>query len=405
MVYYRKYRPQNIADLDNAEVREKLLSVLAKDLPAGRQDPPHAFLFTGPKGLGKTSTARIIAKSVNCTEKKDGSAEPCNTCEQCVSITKGNNMDVIEIDAASNRGIDEIRELKEKIRLAPLSAKKKVYIIDEVHMLTTEAFNALLKTLEEPPSHAMFILATTEPHKVPATILSRCLHISFHLATKEELVRSFSRIVTGEKITITKDALEMIATLSEGGFRDGAKLLEEVVDRSKGAEITAAMIEEKYQVTSISGFVVEMLAAFSKKDAKAGITIIGTLIEQGIDVRYFLQQVMYSLHQDLLSQVGVGKQSKKQTLTIDEIKRLFALLAQANIEMKTTVLPQLPIELAIIEFCTQTQAEPIEEPREKGSPQMKVSEGVTVTSLRKHCTVCQSQLRRHKPSQHIQRLN
>jgi DNA polymerase-3 subunit gamma/tau len=213
MVFYRKYRPQIIGELDSQHVRDTLYSVLFKNTS-------HAFLFTGPKGLGKTSTARIVAKVVNCTgrnkesgiknkgingkkaDHKDHNSsyiihnsdniEPCgNKCEQCISITNGTNLDVLEIDAASNRGIDEIRDLKDKIHLAPLSAKTKVYIIDEVHMLTTEAFNALLKTLEEPPPHAMFILCTTEPHKVPATILSRCTHIAFETATEEELIRSF----------------------------------------------------------------------------------------------------------------------------------------------------------------------------------------------------------------------
>src|SRR5258705_2348813 len=210
MVFYRKYRPQTIDDLDSAAVRQTLFSVL-------KNPTTHAFLFTGPKGLGKTSTARIIAKVINCENRKDN-IEPCNACSQCKSITDGTNLDVLEIDAASNRGIDEIRDLKEKIRLSPAAAKKKVYIIDEVHMLTTEAFNALLKTLEEPPMNAMFILCTTEPHKVPATIISRCFHISFSPATEEELVRSFTRIVKAEKIDITEDALKYVASLSDRGF-------------------------------------------------------------------------------------------------------------------------------------------------------------------------------------------
>ncbi|MBI2033256.1 MAG: AAA family ATPase, partial [Candidatus Levybacteria bacterium] len=179
MVFYRKYRPQTIQELDNQKLRTLLATVLSTD------SFPHAFLFTGSKGLGKTSTARIVAKVVNCQrwikavkkeamwkkEKLDTGEIPCNKCEQCVSITEGMNMDVLEIDGASNRGIDEIRDLREKIRLLPVMAEKKVYIIDEVHMLTTEAFNALLKTLEEPPAHAMFVLCTTEAHKVPDTIL------------------------------------------------------------------------------------------------------------------------------------------------------------------------------------------------------------------------------------------
>src|SRR6185437_9781888 len=238
MVFYRKYRPQQIDDLDSASVREILNAVLQKSIP-------HAFLFTGPKGLGKTSTARIVAKVVNCERlgsSVHATIEPCNICDQCVSITSGTNVDVLEIDAASNRGIDEIRELKEKIRLSPVSATRKVYIIDEVHMLTSEAFNALLKTLEEPPDHAMFILCTTESHKVPETIVSRCFQIMFKPATEEELVRSFKRIVEGEKLKIEDEALKYIAQLADRGFRDGAKVLEELVLGADGQQITKELV-------------------------------------------------------------------------------------------------------------------------------------------------------------------
>src|SRR3990167_555527 len=164
MVFYLKYRPKKISELDSSLLVERLESILKGKVP---DKIPHAFLFTGPKGLGKTSTARILAKSINCTNRKGAEIEPCNKCSSCNAINTGSNLDVMEIDGASNRGIDEIRDLREKIRLAPLSSLKKIYIIDEVHMLTTEAFNALLKTLEEPPKHAFFILCTTEGQKVP----------------------------------------------------------------------------------------------------------------------------------------------------------------------------------------------------------------------------------------------
>lgn len=349
MVYYRKYRPQKISDLDSTAVRETLQSVLKKNIP-------HAFLFTGPKGLGKTSTARIVAKVVNCVGKKPkDSFEPCNECEQCVSITNGNNLDVLEIDAASNRGIDEIRDLKEKIRLAPVSAKKKVYIIDEVHMLTTEAFNALLKTLEEPPEHAMFILATTEPHKIPATILSRCFHVNFSLATDDEIVRALQRAVSGEKLQVDDEALFAIARMADGGFRDAVKLLEEVVLQAGDKKITREVFESSFKSGNVFGHVEALLGALKQHDVKAGLEVVKVLVEQGMDIKYFLQQVIEELHTLLLAEVGIKSKetrSKNVGLTSEETKALIGLFTQAFLETRNAVIPQLPLELAIIEWCT-----------------------------------------------------
>lgn len=343
MVYYRKYRPQKISELDSTSVRETLSAVLSKD-------PSHAFLFTGPKGLGKTSTARIVAKVINCTAKRKD-IEPCNKCEQCISITNGTNVDVLEIDAASNRGIDEIRDLKEKIRLSPMESSRKVYIIDEVHMLTTEAFNALLKTLEEPPAHAMFILCTTEPQKVPATIISRCLHVNFSLATTTELIRSFKRVVKAEKIAIDDKALLMIANLSEGGFRDGIKILEEIASFSKG-KITEKFIEEKYNVSSIKHYVLGLINSLVEKDSKQGLQIVKVAVEKGIDIKHFMQQLMEQLHERLLIQVKLEKPnvSDDSEFSIEEIKVLFDLFSKAYADMKYAVIQQLPLELAIIEY-------------------------------------------------------
>lgn len=392
MVFYRKYRSQTINELDSRSVRETLLSVLFK------QDAiSHAFLFTGPKGLGKTSTARIIAKVVNCERKlkikgkklkgeqdnpKFSDIEPCNECEQCKSITNGTNMDILEIDAASNRGIDEIRDLREKIRLSPLAAAKKVYIIDEVHMLTTEAFNALLKTLEEPPVHAMFILCTTEPHKVPATILSRCFHIQFKLATEDEIVRSLTRIVEGEKLQADTDVLYMIAKMAEGGFRDAAKILEELTLISGGQKLTKELFEKSFKTSTIHIKVASLLRALKVRDAKSGLQVVAELVNEGVDVRFFISELLIVLHKKLLEKLGVIPGSEDESLSFEvyEIKELYELLGKAYQEMKSAVLPQLPLELAIIEYVTKGQNH--SDKNEVSEVEAKNDE-VTVAKLRK----------------------
>lgn len=401
MVFYRKYRSQTINELDIEAVRETLFSVLSK-----KDAIPHAFLFTGPKGLGKTSTARIIAKAVNCTGRskiKDSSfvkatadkqilnknedkeqIEPCNQCEQCISITNGTNMDILEIDAASNRGIDEIRDLREKIRLSPLSAAKKVYIIDEVHMLTTEAFNALLKTLEEPPAHAMFVLCTTEPHKVPATILSRCFHIQFKLATDDEIVRSLKRIVAGEKLQIDIDVLSLIAQRSDGGFRDGAKILEELSMLAQGQKITKELFEKLYKTLTIPAKVASLLLALKARSAKSGLQVVGEIVNEGVDIRFFISELLIDLHKELLKKLGVTSGSENESLRFEvyEIKELYELLSRAYAEMKAAVLPQLPLELAIIEYTMKDVQGEVKPAFAKGYSEAKDDE-VTVAKLRK----------------------
>ncbi len=394
MVFYRKYRGQTIEELDNKHVRETLFSVLAKNPPplpgpsvlnSGSKDRrthptewdsvPHAFLFAGPKGLGKTSSARIIAKVVNCVgrskvkdqksktqiknqkleDKEIYQIEPCNKCIQCVSITNGTNLDVLEIDAASNRGIDEIRDLKDKIRLSPISAKKKIYIIDEVHMLTSEAFNALLKTLEEPPQHAMFILCTTEQHKVPPTILSRCFTIVFTKATDQELVRSLKRIIKGEKIEIDEEALLEIAHLGDGGFRDATKLLEEVTALSNGKKITKEFIDKTYQIIGIASHLSAMLRILEKRKLTEGLKLIETLVSQGMDMKYFTGELVEELHLLILQKVGVTTDEKTEKdeikLGIEEIKQLIRLFSFASNDMKNSPILQLPLEIALIDWC------------------------------------------------------
>nr|MBI5455710.1 DNA polymerase III subunit gamma/tau [Candidatus Levybacteria bacterium] len=400
MVFYRKYRPQKIEDLDSQEVRQSLFSIFSN----GKSNV-HAFLFTGPKGLGKTSSARIVAKVINCErlavsrqslvsggkdklKTKDqlpvAKIEPCNKCSQCLSITSGNNLDVLEIDGASNRGIDEIRDLKEKINLAPFKASKKIYIIDEVHMLTTEAFNALLKTLEEPPSHAVFILCTTEIQKVPATIASRCFRVNFTRATNDELVRSMQRIVKAEDIKIEKEALLEIAKLSDGSFRDGSKILEEVLSFAGRKTITANLVNEKYNMLGIGQSVTEMLEALAKKDMKKGFLICQNLVKQGMDFKYFIEQLVDRLHFLLLVKVGVEevpdvlKGETFESLTIDEIKKLFEILSEAYQDTKYAVLAQAPLELAVLEWTEGGKGEPsAQSVRAVGIPSIQATSSVS----------------------------
>jgi len=412
MVFYRKYRPQSITDLDSEDVRRKLHSVLIGAAPTFIQ-VPHAFLFTGPKGLGKTSAARIIAKVINCErlasslkkekikEGKELNAEhytlkaeiePCNECEQCLTITSGTNLDILEIDAASNRGIDEIRDLKEKIRLSPVSAKKKIYIIDEVHMLTNEAFNALLKTLEEPPAHAVFILCTTESHKIPATILSRCFHIAFKRATDQELVRAFKRIVKAEELKVTDDTLLKIAKLADGGFRDGTKILEELVALADGKEIKPDLFEKTYQMSSVTMKLDELLIHCEKKDLKSAIGVITQAIDDGVDMLYFQTEFLSVLHGILLSKIGVVSEVMVTSeMSLSEIRTLLELVSKAGSEMKYAVVASLPLELALVSWCEgevwQSAKSPLRSEASIGQrvddKVVTVKEGVTVTSLRK----------------------
>lgn len=357
MVYYRKYRPQTINDLDKEDVKVQLRAIFS------RKDIPHAFLFVGPKGTGKTSTARIVAKIVNCEKlevrnlngdievrSKDNlkfeksnlkpqtsNQEPCNKCPNCLAITNGSHVDVLEIDAASNRGIDEIRALRDTIAFSPAMGKKKVYIIDEVHMLTKEAFNALLKTLEEPPPHVVFILATTERHKVPETILSRCTVIQFTKANASEIARSLGRIVTAEKLAIDEKSLISIAQSSDGSFRDAAKLLEQ---RASGIEVP------------VNNSVAEFMAFLIKKNTKEAFAVLESLEKNGSDFQDFTKQVLDSLHNELRARYS--KEEKKtsplSSLSQNELKQLLTLFSKALNEIKTSYIEQLPLELAVIEW-------------------------------------------------------
>lgn len=334
MNLYLKYRPKTIDELDLSFVR-KTLTDLVKANNVG-----HAYLLTGPRGAGKTSTARVLARVVNCEKNGDKLGEPCNKCSACKSILDGSAMDVIEIDAASNRGIDDIRELKEKIRLAPASLPKKVYIIDEVHMLTTEAFNALLKTLEEPPSHSLFILCTTELHKVPETIVSRCARIQFTKATVEEMKRSFKRVIEGEEKKVSEEAVEYLAKMVDGSFRDGVKILDLVLGNSDTAELS----DIEQAVSGSSGYKVEeLIDTLCMKDGEASLAKLAEAIAQGIDLNFLLVSIMRGLRDKLLAG-EMGVEVVKFIFTLDEVARRIA----------TSLDGELLIQVAIVEWCGES---------------------------------------------------
>lgn len=344
MVYYRKYRPQTISELDLPHVREKLTAILSS------KELPHAFLFTGSKGLGKTSSARILAKAINCTNKKG--IEPCNKCDACVSITNGSNIDVLEIDAASNGGVEEIRTLREKIKFSPSSLKYKVYIIDEVHMLSTGAFNALLKTLEEPPAHVIFILATTELWKLPATVVSRTFQVLFEKPTIEEISESLQRIVKGEDLKVEEKVLEGIASLSDGAFRDGAKLLEELVLASKGEKITQELFDKTFNTKGLTEEVRGLLEAYGKRDAKKALETISRFHANGADFKTVVERLVDHLRGLLMMRNGIESSEKDvKSLTLSDIKSLLELANEAYGELRLSIIPQLPLELMSVKFC------------------------------------------------------
>jgi len=343
-MFFLKYRPQTIDDLDLKTVRKQLKRILKK------KDLPQAFLFAGPKGSGKTSAARVLAKAINCPKSKNN--QPCNQCSLCREITSGISLDVLEIDAASNRGIDDIRQLKEKIGLAPVRAKKKVYIIDEVHMLTKEAFNALLKTLEEPPPHVVFILCTTDPEKIIPTVLSRLMRIDFHKGTREEVLRSLEKVVKGEGLTVDPKVADLIVQLADGSFRDAQKILENLV-LSLGKKISWKKAQEPlgYWRKQRPEMVLKLIGENSLKEA---LWIGEELAKQGADFTDYLGQLLDLIQKLILIKAGVEKdKSLKELEALFDLEKLVLLsraFSRALVEQKSTVLAQLPFQLAVAEI-------------------------------------------------------
>ncbi len=386
LALYRKYRPKTLEELLGQETNSQILKNAAA---AGRLG--HAYLFYGPRGTGKTTTARLIAKLLNCEKRRDNAefkklGEPCNECRHCKEIDTQNSFDVVEIDAASNRGIDEIRNLKDSIKTSPASADYKVYIIDEAHMLTTPAFNALLKTLEEPPAHAVIVLATTEYEKLPATITSRAQRFLFKKLSKTVIVERLSDISKKEKIQIDAPALELIASAAEGSLRDAISLLDQIstilpspeasADAKALADKTAGKaakigLGDVERLTGRVGLkkVQELAELIIKKDLKGGIAYLGELNEEGHNLVQFTKDLVHYFRKVLSLKLNPGIEKMLEgELTKDEVAnikklgaaaqpepiiRLLKSLIRAYSEMRYSPFASVPLEIAIIENLSE----------------------------------------------------
>ena len=352
-VFYRKWRPKSLSEVVG---QEAITKTLKQAVAQGRI--AHAYLFCGTRGTGKTSTARILAKAINCLSPRDG--EPDNECHICIGINESRALDLIEIDAASNRGIDDIRELSDKVRFSPNESRYKIYIIDEVHMLTEPAFNALLKTLEEPPAHAVFILATTEAHKVPLTIISRCQRYDFRRIPIEQMVSKLADISAQEGIEISDDALHLVSRMANGGLRDAENLLEQVVV-SYGSPISE---DDVRQLLGLGGdeIALELVKHIIGKSVKDGIATVNDASQQGTDLRQLLRGTLEYLRALLLIKTGAGASFGYSDEIMGRLNGLAAdapmehlvrgLKVFAGVNMRRDAASTLPLELAMVESAT-----------------------------------------------------
>jgi len=350
-VLYRKWRPQSFSELVG---QDPITQTVRNSLASGRV--AHAYLFCGPRGTGKTSMGRLLAKAVNCLQPTDG--EPCNTCESCQAYLQGRAMDLVEMDAASNRGIDEIRKLRDRVGLAPMAGGHKVYLVDEVHMLTPEAYNALLKTLEEPPPHIIFVLATTEAHKVPATIISRCQRFDFRRLPMTAVVSRLQHICQQEDIHIEAAALQEIARSASGSLRDAINLVEQLTNYY-GSSPSLEQVRDSLGLTAdVRGR--QLVRHALEKDLSAGLKLIGAVRDDGVDMRQFQREVVNYLRALLVVKAGAEDTLDLAAEEVEEMRSLSAGAASEDIlralrgfgqaDFRDDPQSSLPLELALADL-------------------------------------------------------
>jgi DNA polymerase-3 subunit gamma/tau len=367
-VLYRKWRPQT---WDDVVGQQHIIQTLRQAVVSGRV--AHAYLFSGPRGTGKTSTARILAKAVNCLAE-DPAARPCNECHRCTAVNEGSYLDLIEIDAASNTSVEDVRDLRERVPFAPSDGRCKIYIIDEVHMLSAAAFNALLKTLEEPPAHAIFILATTEAHKIPATVVSRCQRHEFRRLSVEEIVAQLATMVTAEGLQADRESLEAVARQATGSLRDAISLLDQL--GSLGEAITLARTLEMLGSAG-SEAVAELADCIARRDSARGLKLIHRATDSGADARQLARQTVDYLRGVMMAASGNADLVEATPDTRTRMTELAALMPSATLlrairafsyaagDLRSGWRPQLPLELALVDSILEPAAA---EPEAAGKP-------------------------------------
>ncbi|MEZ4818397.1 MAG: DNA polymerase III subunit gamma/tau [Bdellovibrionota bacterium] len=385
VVLARKYRPQRLDDLIG---QEAIAKTIKNAISLGRV--PHAMLLTGTRGVGKTTTARIVAKAMNC--ESGPTADPCGTCSNCIEIAAGRSVDVFEIDGASNTSVDDIRTLKENVQYAPSKSRYKIYIIDEVHMLSTNAFNALLKTLEEPPPGVYFVFATTEVHKIPETILSRCQRFDFRQITEEQIAKHLKSIMVEEKIAISDQSLSMVARVGNGSLRDALSLLDQVIAFS-GETISDEDVVFSLGLTDRS-LLAETIEAFCQADQEKALQALAKVFEKGFDPKTYLLELWEKIRWMVLHKtcgevawVALPEDEKKrlaelcQEVDVMEIERWFDLLKNAITSLSRVEFPRYVLEVAFIRMTRQTSHMSFAQLLEKIEHLEKTAAAPTVTSV------------------------